>query len=98
MSSNRMMTFRVPVEGYPRQVYIVSPRLLRMFFEDAKDVFDENGVAPDGRIVAGVTASYPDVRLAWRSFFQYIHSGNFTIPDLVPTATGQGASTSYANL
>ena len=98
MSSERMMKCRVVVEGFPRQDYIVSSRLLRLYFEDAKDVFDQNGVTPDGIIVAGVTIRDPDVRLAWRSFFQYIHSGDFTIPELIPTAAGRGIGARDGNL
>ncbi|PVH85694.1 hypothetical protein DL98DRAFT_527206 [Cadophora sp. DSE1049] len=88
MSSNGTMTFRVAVEGYETQEFRVSPRLLRLYIEDMREAFDKNGIARDGTIIRMVTVSHEDLRVGWRGFFEYIYRGSFTIPDLIPAATG----------
>ncbi|KAH7417466.1 hypothetical protein BKA64DRAFT_636828 [Cadophora sp. MPI-SDFR-AT-0126] len=98
MSSNHMMIFRVAVEGYQTQEFRVFPRLIRHYIQDMKEAFDENGIKPDGSLIRMVTVSHSELRVGWRGFFQYIHCGIFTIPELVPAAAGKLAGNHFENL
>ncbi|KAH7363909.1 hypothetical protein BKA65DRAFT_571922 [Rhexocercosporidium sp. MPI-PUGE-AT-0058] len=93
MSSDEMIMFRVAPAGFTPQIFKISRRLVcsgAPAFKAYLDILEEDsrmGMSEAGILL--VKATNPNSHLGWQGFFEWVHRGTFTIPELTLIAAGR---------